>query len=177
MPDSSLHTTKLNALLDRMQADDPAACEELLRKVGGRLKRLARKMLRQFPSVARWEQTEDILQNAVVRLLRALKEVRPPSVRAFFGLAATQMRRELIDLARHYQGPLGLGANHASRADVPAPKETPAPALDPPEPADHGWTQAQIAELFQVTERTVRRYWQLACLKLSAARNGTLRDT
>jgi RNA polymerase sigma factor (sigma-70 family) len=206
MPDSSLHTTKLHALLDRMRADDPAACEELLHKVGGRLKRLARKMLRQFPSVARWEQTEDVLQNAVVRLLRALQAVRPTSVRAFFGLAATQMRRELIDLARHYQGPQGVGANHASQANLPAAGE--APALDPPEATDetrdleqwcafheqvealpaeerevvslvfyHGWTQAQIADLFQVTERTVRRYWQTACLKLSAARGGTLPDT
>jgi RNA polymerase sigma factor (sigma-70 family) len=32
----------------------------------------------------------------------------------------------------------------------------------------HGWTQAQIAELFAVDERTVRRRWRRAC--------GTLRD-
>ena len=25
----------------------------------------------------------------------------------------------------------------------------------------HGWTQAEIAELFQVDERTIRRRWQL----------------
>jgi DNA-directed RNA polymerase specialized sigma24 family protein len=31
----------------------------------------------------------------------------------------------------------------------------------------HGWTQAQIAELFQVDERTVRRRWQAACLRLN----------
>jgi RNA polymerase sigma-70 factor (ECF subfamily) len=31
-------------------------------------------------------------------------------------LAAAQVRRELIDLARHYQGPRGLGAHHATRA-------------------------------------------------------------
>ena len=30
----------------------------------------------------------------------------------------------------------------------------------------HGWTQAQIAELFQVDERTIRRRWQSACLRL-----------
>ena len=33
----------------------------------------------------------------------------------------------------------------------------------------HGWTQAQIAELFGVTERTVRRWWQSALLKLGEA--------
>jgi RNA polymerase sigma-70 factor (ECF subfamily) len=31
-------------------------------------------------------------------------------------LAAAQVRRELIDLARRYQGPQGLGAHHATRA-------------------------------------------------------------
>jgi RNA polymerase sigma factor (sigma-70 family) len=205
MSDSSLHTTELHAFLDRMRADDPAAREELLRSVSGRLERLARKMLRQFPGVARWEQADDVLQNAVVRLLRALQAVRPASVRAFFGLAATQMRRELIDLARHYQGPQGPGANHASAADLPAAQDTPTPALDPPEPIDeardleqwcafhdaveklpaeerevvslvfyHGWTQAEIAALFQVTERTIRRYWQTASLKLAEALGGTL---
>jgi DNA-directed RNA polymerase specialized sigma24 family protein len=38
----------------------------------------------------------------------------------------------------------------------------------------HGWTQAEIAELLRVTERTVRRYWQAACLKLSQALGGAL---
>ena len=30
----------------------------------------------------------------------------------------------------------------------------------------HGWTQAQIAAFFQTSERTIRRRWQSACLKL-----------
>ena len=30
----------------------------------------------------------------------------------------------------------------------------------------HGWEQAKVAELFQVNERTVRRRWQSAMLKL-----------
>ena len=29
-----------------------------------------------------------------------------------------------------------------------------------------GWTQKQIAELFQVDERTIRRRWTAACDKL-----------
>jgi RNA polymerase sigma-70 factor (ECF subfamily) len=83
--------------------------------VCGRLERLARKMLRRFPGVHRWAETGDVLQNALLRLLRALQEVRPESVRGFFGLVAEQMRRELLDLARHFCGPQGLGARHDSR--------------------------------------------------------------
>jgi DNA-directed RNA polymerase specialized sigma24 family protein len=33
----------------------------------------------------------------------------------------------------------------------------------------HGWTQSQIAELFQVSDRQVRRLWADACRQLQAA--------
>src|SRR5262249_4460895 len=36
----------------------------------------------------------------------------------------------------------------------------------------HGWTQAEIAALFAVDERTVRRRWQAACVKLNEALGG-----
>ena len=45
-------------------------------------------MLRDFPGVARWEGTDDVLQNATLRLYRALKDVTPESPRSFFNLAA-----------------------------------------------------------------------------------------
>ena len=73
-------------------------------------------MLKGYPGVARWEQDDDVAQNALIRLVRALRAVAPPTARDFFRLAAAQVRRELIDLARHYQGPRGLGAHHATRA-------------------------------------------------------------
>src|SRR5262249_24902271 len=114
MADPSVQTAQLHNWLDRMRAGDLSAREELLRSVGKRLERIARKMLRDFRGVKRWAQTDDVLQNALLRLLRALREVRPTSVRDFFGLAAQQMRRELLDLLRHFQGRRGIGANHAS---------------------------------------------------------------
>jgi DNA-directed RNA polymerase specialized sigma24 family protein len=100
MPDSSLHTTQLRRWAARIRAGDRAACEEMLRAAQSRLERLARKMMRRFPGVARWEESGDLLQNALLRLLRALEHVKPTSVRSFFGLAAERMRRELLDLAR-----------------------------------------------------------------------------
>jgi len=189
MPEPSVHTTQLNVWLTRMRAGDAAARDELLRGVGRRLERLARKMLKGYPSVRRWADTGDVLQNATLRLLRALESVRPDSVRGFFGLAAEQLRRELLDLARHFYGPEGVGANHASRAA----SADGGPAPEPPDRGDapgelerwtafhqgvaclpaeerevvdlifyHGWTQARVAELLQVTVRTVQRRWQSA---------------
>ena len=67
------------------------ARDELIRGFQGRLELLARKMVGRDPRVARWVDAEDVLQNALLRLLRALEAVRPDSTRAFFGLAAEQI--------------------------------------------------------------------------------------
>src|SRR5262245_36790573 len=136
MTDDSFGTTHLHALQARIRNGDRAAQDELIKHTTGRLERLARKMLRHYPGVARWVEPSDVLQNASLRLLRALREVRPDSVAGFFSLAAEQIRRELLDLARHYYGPLGLGAHHAGNgADGSG-----APPFNPPgktvQPAD-----------------------------------------
>jgi DNA-directed RNA polymerase specialized sigma24 family protein len=77
MAEGSLHTTQLRELIDRVQAGDPAAQNELLTAAGARLERLARRMLRQFPNVERWADADDVLQDSTMRLLRTLRAVRP----------------------------------------------------------------------------------------------------
>ncbi len=192
MLDSAAKTTVLVQLLERMQAGDRAARDELVRAFQTRLEHLARKMLLKYPSVGRWVEVEDVLHGSLMRLLRALESVRPTSTRAFFGLAAEQMRRELLDLGRHFYGPEGEGANHASVGDEPGKN---GPGFEPTDRRDsdlelwfqfhreveklparecevvgliyyHGWTQAQVAELFQVNVRTVRRWWEGALVRL-----------
>jgi RNA polymerase sigma factor (sigma-70 family) len=194
MADSAAKTTVLVQLLERMQGGDREARDELVRAFHTRLDHLARTMLRKYPGVGRWVEVEDILQASLLRLLRALESVRPDSTRAFFGLAAEQMRRELLDLGRRFYGPQGIGANHASVGDDPGAIR---PAFDPPDPDNdnsdldkwcqfhtevaklpvqerevvgliyyHGWTQAQVAEMFEVNVRTVRRWWEAALVTL-----------
>lgn len=108
------HSTILQALLDRLARGDQVAREELISHSMERLRKLARKMLRDNARLRRWNETDDVLQNALLRLNRALQSVRPESVGRFIGLAAEQIRRELIDLGRHDFGPQGIGKNHAS---------------------------------------------------------------
>lgn len=111
-------TTRLQQLLDRASQGDVDARESLLRCACDRLMALTRKLLRDFPQVHRWEQTDDVFQNATLRFCRALENAIPTDVQHFYRLAAMQIRRELIDLSRRYQGPLGLGANHASQHEL-----------------------------------------------------------
>ncbi len=110
---------KTTELLDLWQAGDNSARDRLLEHCGERLRILAHRMLRQrFRRVGRWEQTDDVLQRAMMRLYRSLEAVTLESGRHFHNLAATQIRRELYELARHYYGPQGQGRNHET--DRPA---------------------------------------------------------
>jgi RNA polymerase sigma-70 factor (ECF subfamily) len=130
-------------------------------------------MLRRFQKVRRWAEADDAFQGAAVRLVRALGAVPVADTREFLNLAAAQVRRELLDLTRHFYGPDGVGANHASSPDGSAGPVAP-DGVDPaPGPADlerwaalheaagrlpaderevfglvfyHGWTRQQVAE-------------------------------
>lgn len=191
MAQQPLDTALMHSCLDRWLAGEPAAADELLRAATGRLEMIARSSLRRFPGVARWEAAEDVLQNACVRMIRCLAVTRPHNTRVFYHLAATHIRRELLDLARKYRkmaappGPKADGEDPYPTNDIPDRA-----ALDndlaywegfhaaverlPSEEREvvglmfyHGWTHAKIAELFRVDERTIRRWWKSASDRLA----------
>ena len=195
MSDLPFQTVHLQRWMERMRAGDQLAQDELLQASCEQLERLSSRMLKKFPGVGRWEQTGDVLQNSLLRLTRALEQVTPTTTREYLGLAALQIRRELLDLCRRYQAQKGIGANHASNANLP--QDGAAWAADPASEASrlddderwaqfhqeveqlpveereavgllfyHGWPQEQAAELLQVDVRTIRRRWQQALRKL-----------
>jgi RNA polymerase sigma-70 factor (ECF subfamily) len=111
------HSTAIQRRLDHLMAGEDAARAALLECAGARLSRLAHRMLHSdFRRVRRWEETDDVTQNALLRLDRALRVAVPPTPRDFFRLAARIIRNELIGLARRYYGPYGLGRHHATPA-------------------------------------------------------------
>ena len=128
-------TIVIQGWIERLRLGDDSARAALLDCTCGRLTRLARKMLKSYPGVGRWEQTDDVLQNALVRLDRALKAVTPRSSRDYFRLAAAEIRRELIDLARRYSGPEGRAEHRTTNA----------------ESANHGCSPARARELSDTT--------------------------
>ena len=110
------NSTELQILLDRALEGDDSAYDELIGQASERVRQLTHLMLKRYPRVRRWEETDDVLQAALMRLHRSLAAVRPETTRQFFGLANTQIRRTLLDLARHYYGTYGLGAKHQTNA-------------------------------------------------------------
>lgn len=198
-------TIQIQGWIERLQAGDESARKELLNCACERLTRLTRKMLKSYPRVKRWEETDDVFQNATMRLYRSLEHVKPASAGDFFRLAALNIRRELLDLAKHYYGPQGHGANYASlgggseaESMAPTPLDKPDSSGEPGRLA--AWTefhaqveqlpeeereifdllwyqelsQAEAAALLNVSERTVKRRWQSARLKLHEALQGQL---
>jgi RNA polymerase sigma factor (sigma-70 family) len=184
-PPSSLHTEQLASLLARMQQGDRGAAEELIRCAGERLERLARQMLRGFPVVRAQEQTGDVVQEATLRLLAALRAVSPPDTRAFFALASQHIHFHLLDMARRYHRgvPRPLDEQPTPLAPGTGPREVEElerwQALHevvaglPEEQREvfglrfyHGWSWPQIGELLRVNERTARRYWLEAGMTL-----------
>ena len=116
--------------LDRARSGDRDARNLVFEWSMRRMLSLADRMLKEFPKVRRWEDAADIVQSAMIRLQRALKVIPINSPANFFGLAATQIRRELLDCERHYSGPEGLGANYDSVAGHTADNSS-AGILDP----------------------------------------------
>ena len=198
--EDTYHAGHIQICLDRLRAGDESARDELIHLVCGRMERLARKMLRRFPGVRRWEMTDDVLQNAAIRLYRALKVVTPETARSFFNFAAEQLRRELIDLARHYGGPEGIGARHDSQGggfpDAESSRklvemhETDRLALwtefhrsieDLPGQEKEvfnliwyeGMTQAEAGKVLGIGERAVKWRWRGARLKLQEMLEGS----
>jgi RNA polymerase sigma-70 factor (ECF subfamily) len=184
--------TQLQDLLLLVRSGNPRAKALLLDHACDRLLRLTRKMFHSYPSLRRWEATDDVFNAALLRLSRSLDSVPVESVRHFFNLASRQIRRELLDLKKRYFGPEGLATNHHTdhqapdqaggtlynRADEPEDLATwssfhlRVDAL-PEEQREvvnllfyEGLTQQEAAEVLGVGLRTIKRRWQEAKLQL-----------
>jgi RNA polymerase sigma-70 factor (ECF subfamily) len=198
---SENESTLVQRHLDRLQAGDLAARDELVARAYGKLQEQVARMLGQYPGVRRWEEADDVTNNAASRLWRALEEARPATALHFYHLAAVQVRRELIDLARRYAGPEGIAANHESVAPGDDSHRVADPSDHSHDPAQLAlWAefhrqvnqlpdeereafdllyyqelpQAEAAALLGISEATLRRRWLAARLHLQDVLEGNL---
>jgi RNA polymerase sigma-70 factor (ECF subfamily) len=191
-------STQLQGLLDRLAAGDPAARQELISRAYGRLRRLASKMLKDFPRVRAFEDSADVLHGSLPRLLRALEGVPPASVAELFARMSRALRWELLNLLRRYYGPEGPGGKHSALEGGDS-TANPGPALAEPSTSSNPselacWTefheavealpekerqvfellyyqeltQAEAGSVLGVAEITVRRHWLAARRRLGA---------
>lgn len=195
-PNTTAHVANL---LDKLRAGDAGTIQALLEASMRRLQILAKRISHNIPGVKRWEQTDDLVQNSMIRIWKALDKHRPATPLEYYRLASTIIRRELIDLSRHYYGAEGIGANQA-RTAIPIDSQLASPvelkADQTHEPSNlASWTEfhsyidslddeqrslfdllwyqdltlTEAAEMLGSSERTVRRRWKLARVALYEA--------
>jgi RNA polymerase sigma factor (sigma-70 family) len=172
-------TAAVQCYLDELANDEPAepVVRALLGRAVRRLQQLCATLLhRHYPRLTRPPlnlHSDELLGAVVERLLKALREARPATVREFFALAAQHMRWELNDLARSLD-------QHPRTAAIdwplPAPPDSDSAlssdcrrimAVIEDLPTDErevfdlvrlqGMTQVEAAAVLGVTTRTVKR--------------------
>lgn len=104
----------LKKCLEKLSAGDDSARVTILEICNDRLRELSHRLLGKFAKVRRWDDTDDVAQNAALRLYRALAETVPDSPKGLMGLMATQIQRELLDLARKHSGAMSYAYNHGT---------------------------------------------------------------
>lgn len=183
--------------LKRLQKGDVDDREAVISWARERIYSIASRMLQGYSVVGRWEQADDIAQNATMRLARALEATVPVDRHGLVGLAATQVRRELLDLARKYRRSTSAASNHETnsyfvdgrvRAKTEEVTAEEADQLDlarweelhqraaslPPlerEVFQMSWymglNQYEIADILNCSTRTVKRRWEAAKRRLA----------
>lgn len=169
--------------LAAVSGDTPAEpiIRALLSRSVNRLHTLCATLLhRNYPRLTRPPlnlQSEEMLSAVVERMIKALREVRPGTVRQFFALANQHMRWELNDLARKLDAHTQAIELRESAVGAPSPSESSASpsgpsiirileAIDglPEEDREtfylvrvQGMTQPAAAEVLGVSTRTVQR--------------------
>lgn len=119
-------------------------------------------------------QAEEMLSAVVTRLLKAMREVRPATVRQFFGLANQHMRWELNDLARQLDAKKSaevfrdefVAVQESSGAELSPNAVRMLAAIDglPEEEREvfslvrfQGMAHSEVAEILNVSTKTVQR--------------------
>jgi RNA polymerase sigma factor (sigma-70 family) len=200
--DESETTVAIRRYLDELaavQGDAPVEpiVSALLARSAHRLHLMCASLLyRSYPRLTRPPyslQAEELLSAVVERLLKALRQARPQSVRQFFALTNQHMRWEMNDLARRLDGHIPMVAideaavsfaqssgsqlNPTARRILEAIEELPEEEREVFSLVRiQGMTHAEVANILDVSTKTVQRRLNLGLLYLTE-KLGDLRPT
>ncbi len=161
-------------LIERMKAGEQQARERLMALAAERFLFLAGAVKQEAQSDGAWEQPAEWMQQGRQRLWNALAVVDPRDPRHFFRLAASYIRRELIDLTKRLQELRADDvADDATRSDGEKSvdelvQELPEPMLEILDLRHYqGLSTAETAAILQVNTSAVQRRLRAAKLLLA----------
>ncbi len=196
----------LQDLLDALQRGEnvQAVKDQLIARAYQRLQQMAHRMLGSYDRDKLDEETNGLVAEAYLRLNRSLTDLKPETVRQFFGFAALQMRRHLLDKLRAIHGrgevkrpkvaSLDPGGNHESAMPIELADAGKIPiwtSIDILESLDklderqreclvmqhwYGFTHQEIASLMGVSTKTIQRLSNLAFIQLNELLKGYSED-
>lgn len=177
-------------LVRKFREGDLASRESLANRIYDRLVRLSRLMLRNGSArVQRWEQTDDLVHGAWLRIQRAIEAntLEFTSQDQIFRLAARHIRFEIIDMHRKHRARSQEHEAQSQDVEVCAPASN---SGDPKLVANwiefhesvermpealkevtdllwyQGLTQEEAAQLLNLSIRSIKRRWREAKLHL-----------
>ncbi|MCG8456207.1 MAG: sigma-70 family RNA polymerase sigma factor [Holophagales bacterium] len=170
---------EITHLFESLREGDPRALDDLFERVYEELRAMARKRLRAQGS-GQTLQTTELVHEAYFKLV-ANQGIRPENRRHFFGAAVRAMRQILIDRARERAAEKRGGGRaritldqHFAAAERPADlleldralerfaREFPRPARTVQHRYFLGLTIQEVAEILEVSPRTVNADWSFA---------------
>jgi len=188
------HTTAaiqhyLNELADvRRDSPPEPIVSALLGRAVKRLQMLCASLLyRSYPRLTQPPlilQTDEVLSAVMERLIKAMRQVRPVSVRQFFALANQHIRWELNDLARRLdeRAPAGIlpegfaAPDDSSESSITPDARRMLEAIEALPEAERevfclvriqGLNQSEVAELLEVSTKTIQRRLNRSLVLLS----------
>jgi RNA polymerase sigma factor (sigma-70 family) len=191
--DESETTAAIQRYLNELagvQGDSPVEpiVSALLARSAQRLHELCASLLyRSYPRLTRPPysvQAEEVLSAVVERLLKALREARPQTVRQFFALTNQHMRWEMNDLARRVDehnptveiDEAALPSAQSSESELNANARRILEAIEnlPENEREvfslvriQGMTHTEVAEIVGVSAKTVQRRLNVGLLRLT----------
>jgi RNA polymerase sigma factor (TIGR02999 family) len=177
----------ISELIRRVNTDEPGAQDALFTAAYGELRKLARSRLRDGGRNTVMDTTA-LVHESYLRFFHG-GQLRSDDRRAFFAYASRVMRSVIIDTVRERQAERRGGDLHRMTLNTQIGDNLPSgedemlgvhEALDALAQAEPrlaqvvemryfgGYTEAEIGEALQLTERTVRRDWDKARLLLGA---------
>jgi RNA polymerase sigma factor (sigma-70 family) len=182
----------LRVCLARLRAGDPDARTAVIAGAQQRLQWLAQRQMRRFERLRRFEDADDVVQNATLRLFQRLDAHAPANPAELFAWAAREIRCELLDLVKHYYGARGAGRRESTSLDADSATHAGAQSASEDHLAwwqefheqverlpvaercafelhwYHGMTWPQAAAVLNMSEATVKRHWRAARLRLQS---------
>lgn len=190
LPDKFDTTQHVEKLLQLLKNGDPNSKIQIIEFSFKRFKKLAKRMIASYPLLRTKADTDDLLQNFIIRLSKAIDSIVPKNSLDFFQLASVLMRNELIDMGRKLFGKDGAKKNFEQSTDpkfldAKEPGEGPSGVSEwvefhesigklPDEERSvfqlifyQGFSHDEVSNLLGISIKTVFRRWTKAKLILS----------